>query len=119
MRSPLPDYELVAQLSAFMRLVPQLWSWSDLAALRSSGNSITEHLGPIDAPLTFDIEILEHDRNQTGEYLHVMVGLSDSVRSKELPASSWGPLTTSFLWYWSGELDVPSSEELARKLAAR
>lgn len=107
MRDPLPNFELVAQLCAFMHSVPLLWNQDQLVALHSSGDSHVEYRGNEESSLSFDMQVVENELVAENGYLHIMVSVSDGVRPLPLSGSARQPLTTSFIWRASGEIDMP------------
>lgn len=107
------DFELTSQLYAFMQSIPVLWSWDKLAELHAKKLSHTESRGPDDGPLTFDLDVLENSVQHGRTYLHIGVSVSDPARGRGATrGSAWIPLSTSFLWYKDGELDMPSAREI-------
>jgi hypothetical protein len=107
------DFELTNQLYGFMQSIPVLWTWDELAELHIREEQHTEQRGPASRPMTFDLTVVENDVKHGRTYLHVLVSVSDPARKKEAKrGSSWTPLTTSFLWYRDGELDMPSAREI-------
>ena len=118
MRQPFPDFELVAQIAAFMQSVPLLWNQEELAAFHSSGRTHVEHRGTEEAPLSFEFQVLENELGSVNGYLHVVVSVCDSVRPKDVPGSSWNPLTSSFIWRKGGEIEMPLPWEIYRRTFA-
>ena len=107
------DFELTSQLYAFMQAVPVLWTWDELSELHAKNESHKESRGPEHRPLTFDLDVLESDSKHGRTYLHVGVSVSDPYRGKDAKrGNAWVPLSTSFLWYKDGELDMPSARDI-------
>jgi hypothetical protein len=104
----IPDKELVAQLNAFMRCIPFLWTWDQLAALRERTH--VEYRGNDENFITFAIYLLENTTGEARPYLHVAVHICDR-REGIVLGSAYQPLCNSFLWYRDGEVDA---DELAR-----
>ena len=107
------DYELTNQLYSFMQAVPVLWNWNDVDNLHAKDETHAEIRGPLSNPFSFDMRVLEKDAKDGRTYLHVMVTISDPARDKAAKrGSAWSPLSTSFLWYEDGELDMPTAREI-------
>ena len=96
-----------------MQSIPVLWRWEQLAELHAQGESHKEFRGPQNAPLTFDLDVLENSAQNGRTYLHIGISASDPARSHDAKrGSSWVPLSTSFLWYKDGELDMPTARDI-------
>ncbi len=106
------DFELVSQLYAFMESIPVLWTWGALAKLHAENNTHSEERGPPDSFLQFEMAVLEQDVKYGRPYLHVLVSITDPLRSAGDRGSSKTPLGTSFLWFEDGETDMPLAREI-------
>ena len=107
------DFELTSQLYAFMQSVPVLRPWAELSALHAKKEPHVESRGPEQRPMTFELNVLENDAKNGRTYLHVGVSVSDPNRGIGVKrGSAYIPLSTSFLWYKDGELDMPSAREI-------
>jgi hypothetical protein len=101
----IPDQELTNQLNAFMRVVPLLWAWDELAGWFASGQKHTENRGSDSNWIWFTLDLLEDDYQGDRRYLHVAVSACDS-RNSTLEGSAVMPFCNSFLWYEDGEIDM-------------
>ncbi|MBL8518031.1 MAG: hypothetical protein JNM76_13800 [Betaproteobacteria bacterium] len=108
----LSDFELVSQLYAFMQSIPVLWTRDRVQKMFEENDEHQETRGPIDWPLQFEFLVLEQGVKGGEDYLHVLASVSDLGRKKGHHGSSYEPLSTSFLWFKSGELDMPSAREI-------
>jgi hypothetical protein len=106
------DYELTNQLYAFMQAVPVLWGWERLRTMNDDKESYVEYRGPKDNFMSFKVGIFEEGVKENGRYLLVMVSVTDPDRAPGTKGSSKTPLTTSFLMYENGELDMPLAREI-------
>jgi hypothetical protein len=107
------EFELTSQLYAFMQAVPVLWTWDELSELYAKREPHVESRGPEQRPMTFELNVLENDAKNGRTYLHVGVSVSDPNRGIGVKrGSAYAPLSTSFLWYKDGELDMPSAREI-------
>ena len=106
------DYELTNQLYSFMQAVPILWGWDRLRTMHQSNESHVEYRGPKDNLISFEVSILEEGRKDAGRYLHVSVLVVDPDRKHGTKGSSTTPLTTSFLMFENGELDMPLARDI-------
>ena len=108
----LSDYELTNQLYSFMQAVPLLWSWKRLKAMHQNNESHIEYRGSKDCLISFDMTVLEEGTKDNGQYLHVAVSVIDPSRDAGTKGSSTTPLSTSFLVFENGELDMPLAREI-------
>lgn len=100
----IPDQELTSQLNAFMRAVPLIWSWQELAQWFASGQKHTENRGSETNWICFTLYVLEDDYQDERRYLHVAVSAWDSSNSR-LSGSAYQPFCNSFLRYEDGHMD--------------
>jgi hypothetical protein len=106
------EFELVSQLYSFMQAIPVLWSKDALKRLYAEGETHTEQRGPEDNFLQFEFEVLEDGVKDSGPYLHVCVSVTDPSRPNGQRGSSITPLSTSFILFESGEVDMPLAREI-------
>ena len=106
------DFVLVSQLYSFMEAVPLLWKWETLNALYAQDETYTEQRGPHDNFIHFAFQVLEVGTKEGGRYLHLSVSVTDASRPNGSRGSSTTPLSTSFLFFQSGEVDMPSAREI-------
>lgn len=106
------DFALVSQLYAFMDAIPILWTWQELREQYEKGGTYTEQRGPADNFFHFEFRILEEGVKDAGRYLHVGVSVTDTTRKASRRGGSMIPLSTSFLFFESGELDMPLAREI-------
>jgi hypothetical protein len=112
MQSMLSDFALVSQLYAFMEVIPALRSWDALRNSYVSGETYTEQRGPESNFLQLEFQILEEGSKDGGQYLHVSVSVTDPLRANGQRGSSTTPMCTSFLFFKSGEVDMPLAREI-------
>lgn len=101
--SALSDELLMDQLNAYTRAVIAQWSWDELAQLGHETH--VEYRGPSSNLLTFSHYLLEDEPNHGRHYLHVAVSVCDFRNDKGL-GSGFQPLTSSFIYYQDGEMDL-------------
>jgi|SRR5687767_2337891 hypothetical protein len=106
------DFALVSQLYSFMEAIPILWSPDALKRLYVRGEMYTEHRGPDDRFLQFEFQILEDGVKDAGQYLHISVSVTDPSRPNGERGSSTTPLSTSFLLFETGKVDMPLAREI-------
>jgi hypothetical protein len=106
------DFALVSQLYSFMESVPVLWSREELRKLHAESDTHSEERGPPSNFLQFEICVLEDDVKNDKRYLHVLVSVTAPSREKDVRGSSKTPLSTSFLWFEDGEIDMPLAREI-------
>ncbi|MBM0103564.1 hypothetical protein JM946_02365 [Steroidobacter sp. S1-65] len=106
------DFALVTQLYAFMDAIPILWAWQDLRESYRDGQTFTEQRGPDGHFLQFEFQVLEEGTKDGGQYLHILVAVTDPTRSNEQRGGSKTPLSTSFLYFENGEVDAPLAREI-------
>lgn len=100
----IPDQELANQLISFMHAIPRVWTWDQLIALFQSRERQVEYRGPESNPLTFAMEVLEHDRDEDGQYVHVTTHVCDG-RSGKVLGSTFIPLCGSVFVYEDGKAE--------------
>src|SRR5688572_17447069 len=101
------DLERRNQLYSFLVSVPLVWKWDELAELEGEH---VEDRGPESRPMQFSLQLLERDSKEGKSYLHLIVAVSDPGRGKPVLGSAWLPLSTSFLWFQDGTLDMPTAQ---------
>jgi hypothetical protein len=106
------DFELTTQLYSFMESVPVLWGWGGLSQLRASDETYTEARGPADNFIQFALQVLDDGTKNGQSYLHVFVRVTDASRVPGRPGSSTTPLSTSFLLFETGEVDMPHGRDI-------
>ena len=99
------DKELRTQLNAFMRVVPQLWTWEELQALFKENEQYTEERGTKTNMISFELLLLEDDMQDNRRYLNVSVSANDA-RAGTGKGSVYQPFTNNFIYYQDGELDM-------------
>ena len=96
-----------------MQSVPGLWSWSQIDSLLDQDSSHYEYRGPKGGEMVYHLSVLEIGEKNNQKYLHVLVSVADPDRPMDVErGSSKVPRSTSFLWYESGEFDMPTAREL-------
>lgn len=106
------DFALVSQLYSFMDAIPILWKWESLRRLYGNGETYTEQRGPDDAFLQFEFQVLEEGLKDGDQYLHISVSVTAPSRVNGQLGSSTTPLSTSFLFFSSGESNMPLAREI-------
>lgn len=106
------DFALVSQLYAFMDAIPMLWKWESLRRSYGNGETYKEQRGPRDNFLHFEFQVLEEGVKDGGQYLHIAVSVTDPSRGKGQRGGSTTPMSSSFLFFKNGELDMPLAREI-------
>ena len=102
------DEELRAQLNAFMRVVPKLWTWEELQAMFASDEQYSEERGTELNWISFELYLLEDDVQNGRRYLNVAVAANDA-REGKVEGSAYQPFCKNFIYYQDGEIDMEES----------
>ena len=106
------DFELTNQLYSFMVAIPKLWSWEQLHEMFVSREEHQEQRGSDSKFLQFEFGILEVGTKDDGNYVHLFVSVVDPSRPMRQKGGSVVPLSTSFLFFANGKIDMPLASEI-------
>jgi hypothetical protein len=106
------DFALTNQLYCFMEAVPLLWSWDKLKVQAATRQTHAEQRGPMSGFLQFEFFVLEEGVKNGEQYIHISVSVTDPSRPVTQRGGSVIPLSTSFLIFENGEVDMPLAREI-------